>query len=1034
MPPKPKDFDADFNIFVDPSCLSDPMDDDAPQTTEPMASHDESETLNAPLEEDSDIHASAVVDNADGPSVQDQPEDEAAAVQEEDASPLEDESPKENTLPLEEQEQEVADELFAAADDVTDNTNATEEPHDEVVDETQPTPEVDPAVAEKQPEPEAESQDVDIDAEEEQQDSTTADETEAQEAESTPQDLTTEQEVACEPAAELTDEAVSGEPEPESEETVSADETAAAEVEPTPQDAAPEPETAAEPEAEVQNAIGADEHTPEIEAADISVPQDEPSLDSEPPAAYEDGISHEEVYEHDVSRDELDEASEEFQEEALESEDAGTPRPSNDSDFEHDTSFVERSCPPDIFSDRKTSLRTEALIHAAARAVVARIEERGNTRSSIGHEDEEADHSILSTGTQDTYGADDAQSTYSDHHSTSSRRNSSGSQLHHTPAPRSISGDEGGDSSSHHEAEDDVFSDRSARSSIGSFDGNNDLTIKNPLTDDRQGTRQSSRSSGRSPRRSSVSMISDISQYDKDDFVPTSRDARLPFRTPSAVRAIQMNSPSPSVYNGGSPRSNKRHTGNVGSMLPTISRLGSPAQYSPKGRTTPTRFKSRKEAPLNLLHVTLLPLDFLWSDVLKGLDSVNDRNLDKSQPPFEVSEQLKTLRDSWQELQDSVGNTVLERGILLPHPQNDVEVLEERFLEALQLPQRRRARILECGHYLGPSNMVDDDDEDESEDEYGVQVNRAREEKRHWCNTCRGDIKYEDLGSGKIFRVKVYASNGLMTAGAWAACWKEMERVDIEVEPIVEPFLLTELERLAMFQIEQEEQRLREAEARPQNELLLLREPEQARQQIDVERQIMGQEHQANDRSHSSAALHPETSYTETREQFQPAVTPSPIHAPMQVPSSPSTLQPQPTTVRATSPTNAQTALTLRPVNADAIDVSEDRRRRDAEREREIYGDTPLPLEQAQAAPPTYTEPAPPQAPPAISRASPPPPHAPSVQAYGQREHRQPAPQPRSYEDATFSDLLLEAFKVLLRDPKNAVIIVLSVFVMCILK
>ncbi|KAK3320566.1 hypothetical protein B0T19DRAFT_243238 [Cercophora scortea] len=1075
MPPKPKDFDADFNIFVDPSCLSDPMDDDAPHTTEAAASRDE--TLDAPQEEHPDIDASAVVDNADAPSAEEQPQDEVAAVQEEDASPREDESPQEDTALVEEQEQEVAGELSAAVDDATDNTDATEEPQGELVDETQSsTPEIHTAAGEEQPQPESEAQAVDIDAEEQQEESTTADETEAPEAESTPQDPTTEPEAACEPASELTDEAVADEPEAESEEAVSAAEAAAQEADQTPEDDTPEPEAVAEPEAaleptaeasdeaissepepEAQETVAADECSPEI--ADTTVTQDEPYTDTEPPveistsaepqamedgeaeavpetsdAEYAENTSHEVVHEDDVSRDQLDEVSGDVHEEAFEGEDAETPRPSNASDYEHDTSFMERSCPPDIFSDRKTSLRTEALIHAAARAVVARIEERSSRRGSMGHEDEEADHSILSTGTQDTYGADDARSTYSDHHSTSSRRGSSGSQLHHTPAPRSISGDEGGDSSSHHEAEDDVFSDRSARSSIGSFDGNNDTTIKNPLAGDRQGTRQSSRSSGRSPRRSSVSMISDISQYDKEDFVPTNRDARLPFRTPSAVRAIQMNSPSPSVYNGGSPRSNKRQTGNVGGMLPTISRLGSPAQYSPKGRTTPTRFKSRKEAPLNLLHVTLLPLEWLWSDVLKGLDTVNDRSLDKGQQPFEVSEQLKTLRDSWQELQDSVGNTVLERGILLPHPQNDVEVLEERFLEALQLPQRRRARILECGHYLGPSNMVDDEDEDESEDEYGVQVNRVREEKRHWCNTCRGDIKYEDLGSGKIFRVKVYASNGLMTAGAWAACWKEMERVDIEVEPIVEPFLLTELERLAMFQMEQEEQRLREAEARPQNELLLLREVEQDRQPLDVERQIQGQEHQPNDRSHSSAALHPEPSLTETREQYQPAVIPSAAQTPAQVTSPPPTLDTQLASVHATSPANAQTALTLRPVTTEAIDMSEDRRRRDAEREREIYGDAPLPMEHTQAPPPTYAEPAPSQAPPPTFHAPPPTPRGPPAQAYGQRDHPEPARQGRSYEDATFSDLLLEAFKVLLRDPKNVVIIVLSVFVMCILK
>ena len=37
----------------------------------------------------------------------------------------------------------------------------------------------------------------------------------------------------------------------------------------------------------------------------------------------------------------------------------------------------------------------------------------------------------------------------------------------------------------------------------------------------------------------------------------------------------------------------------------------------------------------------------------------------------------------------------------------------------------------------------------------------------------------------RVFRVKVYASNGLMRAGAWETCWQEMERVDVELEPLV---------------------------------------------------------------------------------------------------------------------------------------------------------------------------------------------------------------------------------------------------------
>ncbi|KAI0885059.1 uncharacterized protein GGS22DRAFT_162634 [Annulohypoxylon maeteangense] len=338
--------------------------------------------------------------------------------------------------------------------------------------------------------------------------------------------------------------------------------------------------------------------------------------------------------------------------------------------------------------------------------------------------------------------------------------------------------DDGGDSSSHHDADEDVFSDKSPRSSLGSYDGVPESGKAHRDSDNMTTVR-------RSPR------ISDISQYEreyeKEEFVPTIRGTpRPPFRTPSDVRAMQMSSPPPSVL--GSPRSTKRH-------FPTVSRLGTPsasAHYSPKRMSTPQRFKGRKEAPLVLLHVTLLPLRWVWGDLLNNLEV------------DEMSDQAKSLRESWRILQDRVGDTVIERGILLGHPQNDYEVLEERLLEALELPLRRRARILECGHYLGPSNEHTIDD-DESEDEWSSARSRAGDvDKRHWCGTCKNEIRYDSLGAGKIFRVKVYASNGLMRAGAWAACWKEMERVDVEIEPIVEPAVQEELVRLAAVLQERE--------------------------------------------------------------------------------------------------------------------------------------------------------------------------------------------------------------------------------------
>ncbi|KAI1798982.1 hypothetical protein F4811DRAFT_140188 [Daldinia bambusicola] len=385
----------------------------------------------------------------------------------------------------------------------------------------------------------------------------------------------------------------------------------------------------------------------------------------------------------------------------------------------------------------------------------AEASERAEFESEDRHEDI-GDGSVLSDETDDTHDpaqADDSylgDPEYADSH---------------------VHADDGGDASSHHEATDeDVFSDKSPRSSLGSYDAVSESDKANKDFDNRTTTTRSSR-------------ISDFSQYEREyekgDFIPTVRGTpRPPFRTPSDVRAMQMSSPPSPVL--GSPRSAKK-------QFPTVSRLGTPtasAQYSPKRMSTPPRFKGRKEAPLVLLHVTLLPLRWAWGNLLNNLDT------------DDISEQLKTLRESWRLLQDRIGDTVVERGILLGHPQNDYEVLEERLLEALELPFRRRARILECGHYLGPANESSLTDDEESEDEWSSQRSRAGD-KRHWCDTCKSEIRGDSLGSGKIFRIKVYASNGLMRAGAWEACWKEMERVDVELEPIVEPTLQEELVRLA---------------------------------------------------------------------------------------------------------------------------------------------------------------------------------------------------------------------------------------------
>ncbi|KAI1426252.1 hypothetical protein F5Y12DRAFT_288187 [Xylaria sp. FL1777] len=512
-----------------------------------------------------------------------------------------------------------------------------------------------------------------------------------------------------------------------------------------------------------------------------------------------------------------------------------------------------------------------------SRASSRRATERAARDDNSIHDEELEEHSILSERTDRSFQPDDGEHSYVDH----SELDPEGASHVSDTTPRVGDGDES--SSQHGGTDEDVFTDKSPRSSMGSYDAGSEsgkgVDIDNMTT------------ITRSPR------ISDISQYDKEEFIPTARGTpRPPFRTPSDVRAMQMSSPTGSVL--GSPRSSKKH-------FPTVSRLGTPsasAQYSPKRRSTPPRFKSRNEAPLVLLHVTLLPLRWMWGDLVNNLD------------PDEMSDQAKTLRNSWRILQDRVGDTVIERGILLGHPQNDYEVLEERLLEALDLPVRWRARILECGHYLGPSNETTlTEEEEESEDDYGKRQSQSSS-KRHWCATCKSEIRYDSLGGDKIFRVKVYASNGLMRAGAWEACWKEMERVDVELEPIVEPTVQDEIVRLAATQQEREIAQQEEAEIAKEVAL----QYEEQRRKEELQQQ---QEAQAQQRSSPS----PEP-------EVVPEAVPEEVHEPIRE------------------------------------SRSSRRRHRDEERLREIYGENPPPPESHDREPSPHPD---------SSAHPPPPPRAP---------------------------------------------------------
>lgn len=570
---------------------------------------------------------------------------------------------------------------------------------------------------------------------------------------------------------------------------------------------------------------------------------------------------------------------------------------------------------------RWPSLRTEALIQAAARDIVAHVATRPRDSLESVSEGERPDDSSL--GEESPPG--------SSRGSLGSRSDAGQSQASdERPARLGLHGHEARDDGSHRGHEDDVFSHHSPRSSMGSM--------------------SEAEQKRAPPQKTQAPRISDISQTDRHgDFVPTVRTTpRPPFRSPSSVKAIQMSSPPPSVL--GSPRTS-RHT-----PRNSFSRLASPSlstQFSPK--KTPPRFK-RNTPPLVLLHVTLMPSRWAWGRILDNAH------------PSELSPEGRMLRESWRQLQDRVRDTVSDRGILLPHPQNDYEVLEERLLETLELPLRRRARILECGHYLGPSNEMSLQEDTESDDDEHHGERRSPGEvagrTTHWCNLCLSEIKFESLGAGKVYRVKVYASNGLLRAGAWEACWREMERVDVEVEPIVEAKLQEELANLAAEQERvlnmEEEEAAAAAAAAAIDEELERREAAEAEAAIKVEVDGRAYVHR-----HSDVAPEPEI----PRESSSP--------------------------------------------------YEDDRRARDEERLREIYGHTPTvfpdhssPIQSRHS---DFTT---------KQRSS-----SPGTDAFDRRQDRREE-QHGARRSASLPELILEAVKILFQDQKNIMIAILGLVVL----
>ena len=321
----------------------------------------------------------------------------------------------------------------------------------------------------------------------------------------------------------------------------------------------------------------------------------------------------------------------------------------------------------------------------------------------------------------------------------------------------------------------------------------------------------------------------------------TPRKDRPPFRNPSSVRAMQMASPQPlpayeiprdrmkSTYKPATPSRSGRSedpSSTSGSRRHRRESYGHPHQ-SPRATPTP------QHLPLVLLHVTIIPMQLPYSPELMA----------KVMPEW-LMENYKLLEEK---LQDIV---LMRRGLLISHPRDEYDLLEERILESLEL---KTPRLLKCGHFVAPevaedSGEEDDEGESVADDATGRGSRMSggtltedgewkyptpQADHDNFCTECHRHVKRPGKGVGKGARkwdLKIFAANGLMRAGAWSAAWSEMERCDVEIFPWIPEDVRKTLDKKVIDQQEREKQkRLYEAEVlrRVEEEAVRLRKLEE---------------------------------------------------------------------------------------------------------------------------------------------------------------------------------------------------------------
>lgn len=237
------------------------------------------------------------------------------------------------------------------------------------------------------------------------------------------------------------------------------------------------------------------------------------------------------------------------------------------------------------------------------------------------------------------------------------------------------------------------------------------------------------------------------------------KDHGSPFRHPSSVIAMQMRDEDEIMSQR---RRGSAMTGRLSSFSSRTSTPHLPSKRNSRSMSfSPQKPKVKKEYPLVLLHFTLLP------PVLPLQTKVTDPLLLHEILPQEYWRRWKLLNDK---ITDN--GEVSTRGVLIPHPKGDYDLLEERLLESLELAKPR----IRSGHFLGddPQTVEESGSSKEDNEESDIAEQGSK------CPDCGSRI-LEDPDRDRKWEIKVYAANGLMRAGAWSAAWNEMEKVDVEV-------------------------------------------------------------------------------------------------------------------------------------------------------------------------------------------------------------------------------------------------------------